>query len=172
MARQRPTQASYTGFSGQMAVMAELLARCCNTAVPVVDVGTDVFAFLDEQEAVTRIQVKTGRGQRYKGEDGYRAPFDIPLKQLTQPDTPRLFYALAVRLGDVWGDFLIIPRRQLARYWNSGRKFGTENKASGNLVLTVQFRPLAVSCGEVNLTEFRNAWGSLPPIQALPAFTT
>lgn len=58
MSRQR----AYTGHSGQMAVMAELLHRQCNVAVPDVDYGTDVFAFHDDREDVARIQVKAARG--------------------------------------------------------------------------------------------------------------
>jgi hypothetical protein len=49
--RRRP----YTGRSGQMAVMAELLDRECNVAVPEIDVGEDVFAFRDGEEAIARI---------------------------------------------------------------------------------------------------------------------
>ena len=50
MSRQR----TYTGRSGQMAVVAELLFQQCNAAVPEVDYGTDVFAFQDEREEAAR----------------------------------------------------------------------------------------------------------------------
>ena len=43
MAGQRGPRDTYTGRSGQMAVMAELLFRRCNAAIPEVDVGTDVL---------------------------------------------------------------------------------------------------------------------------------
>jgi hypothetical protein len=66
MARQRGTRDMYTGRSGQMAVMAELLFRLCNAAIPEVDAGTDVFAFQDEREEVARVQVKTAQGERYR----------------------------------------------------------------------------------------------------------
>ena len=40
-----------------MAVMAELLFRKCNVAVPIIDLGTDTFAFRDDREEVARVQV-------------------------------------------------------------------------------------------------------------------
>ena len=41
-----------------MAVMSEFLFRLINVAVPEVDVGNDVFVVRENDEAVTRIQVK------------------------------------------------------------------------------------------------------------------
>jgi hypothetical protein len=146
--------------------MAELLLRQCNVAVPEIDVGTDMFAFLDEEEVVARVQVKTARAERYKKEAGCSALFDIPLRQLDQPDQPALYYVFAVRLGEQWVDFLVIGRTQLNDYWNSDRRFGTANPASGSLVLTIRFRPESVLCGEVDLTGHRNAWDLLPPLAA------
>jgi len=49
------TQRVYTGHSGQLAVMAELLVRQVNAAVPHVDLGTDLFAFRDATEALCRV---------------------------------------------------------------------------------------------------------------------
>ena len=63
-------------------------------------------------------------------------------------------------------DFLIIGRARLNELWNGDRRLGTRDKED-NLVLTVQFRDRVV-CGEVDLTEFRNAWNLLPPLQPLP----
>jgi hypothetical protein len=158
-------QRIYTGSSGQMAVMAELLFRQCNAAVPVVDLGTDVFAFQDDRELIARIQVKTGQGERYKREEGYSVPFQLPMAQLRHLDSPALYYVLAVRLEGRYVDFLVFRRSELKDYWNGGLRFGTEDRASGNLVLTIQFRPGQVVCGEVDLTGHRDAWNVLPPLQ-------
>src|SRR5438876_4699895 len=100
MAWKDKSSATFSGSSGQMAVMGELLNRKCNAAIPVVDVGTDVFAFRDDREDVARIQVKTAPGTPYANGKGYSAKFDIPKKQLGRTDDPPLFYAFAVRLGD------------------------------------------------------------------------
>lgn len=161
-------QRIYTGHSGQMAVMAELLFRGCNVAVPDIDLGTDVFAFRDAGGDVARIQVKTARGDSYQRGQGYRASFSIPLKQLGRPDKPPLYYAFAVRLAGRWGDFLVISRLELNGYWNGDRRFGTENPRSGCLDLTIQFRPESVRCGEIDLTSHRTAWEGLPPFRPLP----
>lgn len=169
--------ASFTGGSGQMAVMAELLHRHCNAAVPQVDIGTDVFAFRDDGEEVARIQVKTAAGRWNKNGRGYAARFTIPIKQLRRTDAPLLFYALAVRLDEGWGSYIIISRAKLQELWNKG--CGTES--SDNLHVHVRFRPnakgsapgsaesgpgLNAYCGEFNLTDYVNAWESLPPIKS------
>jgi hypothetical protein len=162
MAKRDRTEDLYTGRSGQLVVIAELLSRRCNAAVPEVDVGTDVFAFHDNHDAVARIQVKSAQATPYKKGFGHSAQFGIPLKQLVSADRPVLFYALAVRLAGKYADFLIIRRTILQHFWRGPKRFGTMDK-DGNVVLTLQFRD-QVLCGEVDLTEFRNAWDSLPPL--------
>ena len=52
-------QNMYKGRSGQLAVMAELLARCYNVAIPEVDRGDDIFVVEDGSDNIWRIQVKT-----------------------------------------------------------------------------------------------------------------
>jgi hypothetical protein len=172
MAWKDKSSAVFSGGSGQMAVIGELLHRKCNAAIPIVDVGTDVFAFRDDSEDVARIQVKTAPGQRYKNVKGYHARFGIPMKQLRPTDAPPLFYALAVRLEKGWGSIIVISRANLKELWNSG--LGSENKKSGNLELHIQFRTeedehvLEARCGTFNLTDCINAWENLPPLK-LPA---
>ena len=171
------SEATFSGSSGQMAVLGELLHRKCNAAIPHVDVGMDVFAFRDDCEEVARIQVKTATGKPYKKEVGYRAKFPIPMKQLERVDDPPLYYALAVRLTDGWGSFIVISRVKLKEFWNKG--CGSENTQSGDLELHVQFRPekkvgegvvnqtgkLTAKCGKFSLTDYLNAWESLPPLK-------
>ncbi len=164
-----------------MAVMGELLHRKCNAAIPHVDVGTDVFAFRDDREEVARIQVKTARGSRYKkGRKGYSAKFGIPMDQLRRTGNPPLFYALAVRLDKGWGSFIVLSRTKLLELSDVG--LGSRNKTSGDLELYVQFRPdaeenesgngeaekeqeLRAFSGEFDLTNYINAWESLPPLK-------
>lgn len=133
------SSASFTGSSGQMAVIGELLHRKCNAAIPHVDVGTDVFAFRDDREDVARIQVKTAPAKRYRNELGYRAKFGVPMAQLGRTDVPPLFYALAVRVDNGWGSFIVISRAKLKELWNEG--CGSENGKSGDLELYIRFRP-------------------------------
>ena len=102
-----------------MAVMGELLHRKCNAAIPLVDVGTDVFAFRDDREEVARIQVKTATAKP-DNTMGYSADFRIPIDQLERTDAPELFYALAVRLDDRWGNFVVISRARLREFREEG----------------------------------------------------
>jgi hypothetical protein len=160
-------QRNYVGQGGQQAFVAELLFRGCNAAMPLVDRGLDVFAFLDDSEEIARVQVKTGTADRYKRGDGYSVQFGIPLKQLNADDRPRLFYGLVVRLDAHVVDFFILSRKQLYALWKGRSRLGTSDDE--NLVLTLQCREHVIS-GEVDLTEFRNAWHLLPPFQT-PAGT-
>src|SRR3954469_433757 len=100
MAGEKDSEAFFFGGRGQMAVIAELLHRKCNAAIPHIDVGTDVFAFRDDREEVARIQVKTEAGTPYKKGQGWSAKFGVPMDQLKRTDSPPLFYALVVRLED------------------------------------------------------------------------
>ena len=181
MAWKGDSRATFSGGSGQMAVMGELLHRKCNAAVPLVDVGMDVFAFQDDREEVARIQVKTARGSRYKKKRrGYSAKFGVPMDQLRRTSDPPLFYALAVRLEKAWGSFVVISRMELLELAEDG--LGSKNEKSGDLELYIQFRPnaegedsgsgeaeneqeLKAICGEFDLTTYINAWESLPPLK-------
>ena len=66
MVRTGTTSDTFRGAGGQHAVVAELLSRECNAAIPHVDVDTHVFVFLDHREEAARIQVKTVTGKPYK----------------------------------------------------------------------------------------------------------
>jgi hypothetical protein len=159
----------YTGRSGQMAVMAELLDRGCNVAVPEVDVGRDLFAFQDEEEGVSHIQVKTaGRAKARKAEGSYSAQIDLPLDQLKVPDTPVLFYVFAIRLKGRWVDFLVIGRDRLNTLRlekDVGSEDTDKNTGKAYLKLTFSFDKDTVTCGGENFHDYRNAWTLLPPLQ-------
>lgn len=101
----------YVGRSGQMAVMAELLWRGWNVALPEVDVGEDVFVVKDETGDLWRVQVKTVTAQELR--DGYAATFNIALDQLRTPRTPDLIYVFAIRGVRAWEPFVIIDRATL-----------------------------------------------------------
>ena len=131
-------QRNYVGQGGQQAFVADLLFRGCNAAIPFVDRGLDVFAFLDDSEEIARVQVKTGPADRYKRGDGYSVQFGIPLKQLNTADRPPLFYGLVVRLEAEVVDYFILSRKQAYSLWKGQARFGTSDEES--LVLTLQCR--------------------------------
>ncbi len=165
--RKRGTDDTYFGHSGQTAVMAELLFRKCNVSKPDVDEGIDVFAFREDRPEVVRIQVKAAKAVAYKKDGGYCATFDIPMAQLRRQYDPPQFYALAANLKGKWESFLILSHADVVSYWNGEKPFGTENAASGNLVLYVQYRD-KVLCREVELTQHQGAWADLPPLKEKP----
>jgi hypothetical protein len=149
--------------------MSELLRFRCNAAIPEVDLGTDVFAFKDDREEVVRLQVKACTAPHpYLDESGYSAKFSLPMKQLLHPDDrPPLYYALVVLRDEKWVDFLVVSRAKLQSYYNSEKKFGSYNKRNDDLEMTVEFRA-KVECSGQDLTDCRNAWESLPPLQPAP----
>jgi hypothetical protein len=167
--RRRGTDDSFTGRAAQLAVTAELLRHRCNAAIPEVDTGTDVFAFKDDREEVVRLQVKACTAPYpYTDGSGYSAKFALPMKQFLRPDDgPPLYYALAVLRDDRWVDFLVVSRAKLHSYYIDDQKFGSLNKMNNDLMITVEFRA-QVECSGRDLTDCRNAWKTLPPLQPPP----
>ena len=164
--RQRGTQDTFTGRSGQQAVLAELLARQCNAAVPEVDLGHDVFAFRDHRTEIARLQVKTSASaRRYKRRPGYVARFNIPIRQLVASEPPELWYVFAVRLEQRWTDFLVMGRSVLAQFFTDAPRFGYRNLGTGELELRVVFDDAHVWCDRIDLSAYRNAWELLPPLR-------
>jgi hypothetical protein len=166
--RHRGTGDHFIGRAAQLAVMAELLRLGCNAAIPEVDMGTDVFVFKDDRQAVVRLQVKACTAPYvYADGSGYSAKFALPMKQFHRPDDPPLYYALAVLRDDRWVDFLVVSRARLQSYYNGDKPFGSLNKVNNELAVTVEFRA-EVRCSGQELTDCRNAWQSLPPLQPIP----
>ena len=62
---------------------------------------------------------------------------------------------------------LVVSRARLQSYYNGQTKFGSFNKANDELEITVEFRA-QVECSGQELTDCRNAWNSLPPLQQVP----
>src|SRR5258707_4425623 len=153
-------QRAYVGHSGQMAVMAELLSRGCNVATPEIDVGEDLFAFLDGQSMLDRIQVKTVTAKRLKEQGCYSADVSVPLAQLRALDQPRLYFVFPVRLEGMWTDFVVISRRDLNTLSHS-ENLGYSNQKSGELQLHLTFGPASLVCSGKDLHGVRNAWQRL-----------
>jgi hypothetical protein len=170
MIRQRGTEDSYTGRGGQRAVQAELMMRGCNTAIPEVDEGEDVFAFHTGRPDVDRLQVKTANAEALKEPGRYAARLSLPLTQLFDTQETSLIYVFAVRLGNRWVDFLVIEREEVVRL-NSECAMGHENKRAGELQLYLSFAAERVTCSGVDLQVYRSAWERLPVFQLPDAAT-
>jgi hypothetical protein len=148
----------YLGRSGQLAVMARLLKRGYNVAVPEVDRGDDLYVVHDDYGELTRVQVK---GATAKGKKRLSAAFNISLAQLQRPHHPELVYVLALMHGDVWGDFLVIPRPDLDRL-RAIESMGHVTQDGRRLLLYVSFSPDGVWCNGICLTRYREDWSKWP----------
>src|SRR5262249_15268947 len=122
----------YVGKAGQLAVMAELLLRGYNVAMPEGDVGDDVFVVHDREGTLWRVQVKTAIGKRR--DYGFSGKFAVSQTQLETKKKPDLYFVLALRAGDHW-DFLILPRRELLR----AAERGLSTAAGDNSIFTFRF---------------------------------
>jgi len=91
---------------------SELLLRGWNVAVPVVDVGDDVFVVDDNDKTTYRLQVKAAEPKQIEG-GGLVASFLLSRRQLKQVLDIELFFMLLIRDGARWR-FLVIPRPELA----------------------------------------------------------
>lgn len=103
---------THFGRAGEFFAMSELLLRGWNVAVPVVDVGDDVFVIDDNDKTTWRLQVKSSKCERLPAGDGVRAKFTLSRAQLRTAQPVELFYMLMVRLDARWR-FLVIPRTDL-----------------------------------------------------------
>jgi hypothetical protein len=106
--------------------MSELLLRGWNVAVPVVDVGDDVFVIDDNDKTTWRLQVKSAEGGSIADADGGGVTARLALSrvQLRTAQPIELFFMLIVRHQEAWR-FLIVPRVELmkirAAYVEAGR---------------------------------------------------
>ena len=148
----------YTGKAGHLAVMAELLLRGWNTAIPEVDVGDDIFVVHDRNGDLRRVQVKTAVAKLQKY--GYSAQFNLPLSQLQRQMTPDVTYIFAIRIHDGWGAFVVIDRQTIEEYWKAG--MGSENR--GRLVLRLRSEATSITCNGHPLSQYRNDWDTSFPV--------
>ncbi len=150
----------YTGRAGHLAVMAELLLRGWNTAIPEVDVGDDIFVVHDSQRDLRRVQVKTALARPLQV--GHSAQFNLSLSQLQTSMTPEVTYIFAVRLCDRWDSFVVIDREILDEEHSSYR---LGSGSTDRLVLRLRFKGTSVTCKRRDLSQYRNNWTAFPVIE-------
>lgn len=151
----------YTGRAGHLAVMAELMLRGWNTAIPEVDVGDDIFVVHDSQGDLRRVQVKTALAIRRQY--GHSAQFNLSLPQLQTSMTPEVTYIFAVRLIDQWDSFVVIDRETLDEEHSSYR-LGS-GSSTDRLLLRLRFEGTSVTCKGRDLSQFLNNWTAFPVIE-------
>ena len=165
---------THFGGAGEFFAMSELLLRGWNVAVPVVDVGDDVFVVDDNDKTTYRLQVKSAEG----ASDRYA--FNLSRRQLREPHQIELIYMLLMRFGTRWR-FLVIPRVDLVELRDvfeqragSTRTRGAAPKAdvdakTDGLTLAVSFDGSSTVGWDADLSRFLDQWpNALPQITGGP----
>lgn len=143
-----------------MAVMAELLWRGWNVALPEVDVGEDVLVVKDDSGDLWRIQVKTATAQPQA--DGYAAQFRVSLRQLRTPRTPDLVYIFAMRTLAGWEPFVIMDRSTLRL---EHEIHGVGSVSTDHVVFRLVSSRSSLRCSQRDFQPYRGDWSRWPLIQ-------
>ncbi len=123
---------THFGRAGEYFAMSELLLRGWNVAVPVVDVGDDVFVIDDNDKTTWRLQVKSAEGEEIPEADGggVKARFALSRSQLRTPQPIELFFMLIVRNEKKWR-FLLVPRVELLQVRDAYVELGKAREGRG-----------------------------------------
>ena len=176
---------THFGRAGEFFAMSELLLRGWNVAVPVVDVGDDVFVIDDNDKTTWRLQVKSSTAEELPREGGapaaLKAKFTLSRSQLRTAQPIELFYMLMVRATKSWR-FLVVPRVVLLRIRDAfveggknregpGRRpVGDEAAKTDGLALEVILEGDVATGWDVSLAAFCDAWpDELAPVVGGPA---
>ena len=93
----------------------------------------------------------------------YVGRFNVPITQITTPDTPELTYIFAVYRDQRWSDFIVVPRRHLHDEYSTYQGAAIGRK---QWTLRIRFQGTSVICGGRDWTRFRDAWPATnrPPV--------
>jgi hypothetical protein len=189
---------THFGRAGEFYAMSELLLRGWNVAVPVVDIGDDVFVVDDNDKTTRRLQVKSSRivDKSAAGEAPgtlVQATFNLSREQLRTQQVIELFYMFLIRLtGPERWRFLVIPRDDLSGIREAhvtgtgqprgpGRRPLRDDQASGDtLTLNIDLSANEASGWKTSLNAYLDQWpqefgivsggpGSVGPKEGVPA---
>jgi hypothetical protein len=160
--------------------MSEILLRGWNVAVPVVDVGDDVFVIDDNDKTTLRVQVKSSSLQTDRMTGVRSASFNLSRKQLRADLLVKLLYMFMIRDEEnaKWS-FLVMPRDRLdnihRRYLDPnptrrGRPPKTDDEAeTDKLNIEISLSDEGPRTWGVSLQEFFECWPEiLPPSRSGP----
>ena len=122
---------NYVGRAGHLAVMAELLLRKWNVAIPEVDGGDDIFVVRDATRTLKCVQVKTSEGAR-----GW-FQFKVARTQIQAVGLDPLVFVFVLRVGARWG-YLVFRRNELEDLY-AQQGFGTLVVSSDEVIFRVRF---------------------------------
>lgn len=157
--------------------MSELLLRGWNVAVPVVDVGDDVFVIDDNNKTTRRVQVKSSVIRPNAKTGLLEASFTLSRTQLRTAHLTPLIYMLLARDPTKWRRF-VIPQIRLLRLHDrylqtpkTGRgrpPKSHEDAKTDSLTLTISLEGEPQGWG-ATLTEFESTWpDELPEVRTGP----
>lgn len=169
---------THFGRAGEFFAMSEILLRGWNVAVPVVDVGDDVFVIDDNDKTTLRVQVKSSRLQVNPTTSVSSAKFTLSRKQLREEQPIELVYMFMIRNGTRWS-FLVVPGARLAELQREylgttrtgpGRRPKTDDDAKTDaLTFEISFTTAGPNAWGVSLGEFFESWPeSLPELESGP----
>jgi hypothetical protein len=125
-------------MAGHLAAMSEFVLRGYNVAIPMVDVGDDVFVVDDRDGALRRVQVKSAEqaADASDGEGGKTVVYRLSRRQIRKAKRNELYYMLMIRWGGRWR-FLLVPRVDLdelhkAHVFRSADAAGRGTKPKGD----------------------------------------
>ena len=159
------SKTTHFGRAGEFFAMSEFLLRGWNVAVPVVDVGDDVFVIDDNDKTTYRLQVKSAEPKERPGAR-YSASFSLSRKQLDTISRIELFYMLLIRVSPGWR-YLVFPRDELAAIREAfekrpregrGRPPTTDGTDNDKLSLVVDFDEHGAMGWGVSLNAFLDQW--------------
>lgn len=165
---------THFGRAGEYYAMSELLLRGWNVAVPVVDIGDDVFVIDDRDKTTWRLQVKSTDCSASQP-----AKFTLSRTQLAEAQAIELFYMLMIRLKDRWR-FVLVAREALAAaraaaLKGAKKRMGSPLKPDGQpgvgdaLGLTIEISGATASVWGEDMTRFLDVWpAELAPVSDGP----
>ena len=104
--------------------------------------------------------MKTAVAKSLKHE-GYNALFSVPLQQLRTSITTDITYVFAVWLHDHWDTFVVINGRII----EDKRQYDMGNESKGkSLLLRLRFKRASITCGQHDLSQYRNDWDTSFPV--------
>lgn len=150
----------YLGKAGHLTVMSEFLTRGWNVAIPEVDIGDDIFVVQDDNGTLRRVQVKTSAPIHSK--KGYKAQFNIPLRQLKNISNVPVHYVFIVRVDEGWSKPVIIRQDFLLDHFQND-KIGSLHKE--NLNIHLYFSGKGVTCKNVDFSKYVADFSDFPIIE-------
>lgn len=148
------------GKAGHLVVMSEFLTRGWNVAIPEVDIGDDIFVVQDDNGTLRRVQVKTSAA--VKQAKGYKAQFNVPVKQLENITNVLIHYVFIVRHDNNWSKPVIMRQDDLLAH-RQNDKIGSIYKA--NLNLHFSYLGDKIKCSKINLGNYISDFSDFPLVE-------